>query len=310
MSELPQFDTRVPNPARMWNYWLGGKDNFAADRDAAQGFIRVLPTMPAIARLARQFQAHAVHSLAADYGVRQFLDIGAGLPSVDNTHQVAQDVAPTARIVYVDHDPIVISHAQALLTSSEEGATGYILADLRDTDAILASAADTLDFDQPVAIMLLAILHLISDEEDPWEIIRRLMNAVPSGSYLMVSHGASDIQAQAGAELMRRYSELTKRPLFLRTHAEVARFLDGLPLIGPGVVPVSQWGAPGEEAETGMAAYCGIGRKPLSSVLRPKSASQVRHASLDPLLLPAVKATAVFVFETDVFVPDLLGYLA
>jgi hypothetical protein len=267
MSELPQFDTRVPNPARMWNYWLGGKDNFAADRDAAERFIRVLPTMPAIARLARQFQAHAVHSLVADYGVRQFLDIGAGLPAVDNTHEVAQDVAPLARVVYVDYDPIVISHARALLTSSAEGTTGYVQADLRDTDAILASAAATLDFDQPVAIMLLAILHFIPDEEDPWEIVGRLMSAVPSGSYLMISHGASDIQVQAGAQFMRRYRELTKRPLFLRTHAEIARFLDRLPLIGPGVVPVSQWGVPGAEAEpeTGMAAYCGIGRKPLSS---------------------------------------------
>jgi S-adenosyl methyltransferase len=239
MSELPQFDTRVPNPARMWNYWLGGKDNFAADRYAAERFIRVLPTMPAIARLARQFQAHAVHSLVADYGVRQFLDIGAGLPAVDDTHEVAQDVTPLARVVYVDHDPIVISHARALLTSSAEGTTGYVQADLRDTYAILASAAATLDFDQPVAIMLLAILHFIPD----------------------------DIQVQAGAEFMRRYRELTKRPLFLRTHAEIARFLDGLPLIGPGVVPVSQWGVPGAEAEpeTGMAAYCGIGRKLLSS---------------------------------------------
>jgi S-adenosyl methyltransferase len=264
VSKLPQFDTSVPNPARMWNYWLGGKDNFAADRAAAQQFMQVLPTIPGIARLARRFLVDAVDTVTAEFGVRQFLDIGTGLPVADNTHQVAQRAAPNARIVYVDNDPVVISHARALLTSSPEGATDYIQADLRDTDTILASAAATLDFDQPVAVMLLAIMHFIPDDEDPWRIVARLMDALPSGSYLLLSHGASDIQAEAGAEFMRRYNELTSVPLLLRSHADVARFFDGLSLIEPGVVPISEWGTAPAEAghEDGMAAYCGIGRKP------------------------------------------------
>ena len=160
-TELPPFDPSVPNPARMWNYWLGGKDNFAADRDAAERVLEVMPSLPMIARAARLFLIDVVHQLAAGHGVRQFLDIGTGLPTADNTHDVAQRAAPESRIVYVDYDPVVLSHARALLTSSPEGRTDYLQADLRDTDTILKGAARTLDLTRPVAILLIAVVHFI-----------------------------------------------------------------------------------------------------------------------------------------------------
>ena len=243
-SELGDFDASVPNPARMWNYWVGGKDNFAADRQAAEQVLEVMPSLPLIARLARRFLIDAVHRLAAGYGVRQFLDIGTGLPTADSTHDVAQRVAPQSRIVYVDNDPVVLAHARALLTSSTEGETDYILADLRDTDAILAGAARTLDFNQPVAVLLIAVLHFIPDGDDPYGIVKRLMDAVPSGSYLVISHAASDIEAGATAEMTRRYNELSPVSVTPRSGEQVARFFDGLEMIHPGLVPLRQWWEP------------------------------------------------------------------
>ena len=191
-SQLPSFDPGVPNPARMWNYWLGGKDNFAADREAAERVLQVMPSLPLIARAARLFLIDAVHQLADRHGIRQFLDIGTGLPVADNTHYVAQRVAPESRIVYADHDPVVLSHAQALLTSSPEGQTDYIQADLRDVGTILAGV-----------------------------------------------------------------------PITLRSREQVARFFDGLDMMPPGLVPISQWGLAGQvdAAVGGLAGYCGIGRK-------------------------------------------------
>ncbi len=263
-SELADFDASVPNPARMWNYWVGGKDNFAADRQAAEKVLEVMPSLPLIARLARRFLIDAVHRLAAGYGVRQFLDIGTGLPTADNTHDVAQRVAPRSRIVYVDNDPVVLTHARALLTSSRAGETDYIPADLRDTAAILSGAARTLDFSKPVAVLLIAVLHFIPDSDDPYGIVARLMDAVPSGSYLVIAHAARDIQAGAITEMMRRYNELSPVPVTPRTGEQVARFFGGLDVIEPGVVPISQWWAPGVDAgaDSGLAGYCGIGRKP------------------------------------------------
>jgi hypothetical protein len=260
----PDVDTSVANPARMWNYWVGGKDNFRADRAAADSLLELLPSLPQIARLTRYFLIDAVHRLAADYGIRQFLDIGTGLPTADNTHDVAQRVAGDARIVYVDNDPVVLTHARALLTSNPGGRTDFLHADLRDTPRILAGAARTLDFSQPVAVMLIAVLHFIPDSDDPYKVVARLMDAVPPGSCLVLAHGASDIEPEAVAEMMQRYNALSSVPLTLRTRPEVTRFFDGLELIPPGMVPLPEWGssgAAGTDAAGGMAGYCGIGFK-------------------------------------------------
>jgi SAM-dependent methyltransferase len=261
---LPSFDSSVPAPARMWNYWLGGKDNFAADREAAERVLEVMPTMPLIARAARLFLISAVRRLTAEHGVRQFLDIGTGLPTADNTHEIAQRVAPESRIVYVDYDPIVLTHAQALLTSSPEGKTDYIQADLRDTATILDGATRILDFGQPVAIVLMAVLHFIGDAEDPYTIVSRLMDAVPPGSYLVIGHAASDIDAEASAELARRYNQLSSATITPRSQEQVDRFFAGLDVLPPGVVPISELGLAGDinPAVGGLVGYCGIGRKP------------------------------------------------
>ncbi len=263
-SQLPSFDPSVPNPARMWNYWLGGKDNFAADREAAERVLQVMPSMPLIARAARLFLIDAVHQLATEYGIRQFLDIGTGLPTADNTHHVAQRAAPESRIVYVDHDPVVLSHAQALLTSSPEGKADYIQADLRDTETILARAARTLDFSQPVAVLLIAIMHFIPDADDPYTIVARLMDAAPSGSCLVLAHAASDIAPEASTEMARLYNGMSPVPITPRSREQVARFYDGLDMAPPGLVPISQWGLAGRIDATvgGLVGYCGMGREP------------------------------------------------
>src|SRR6516165_6157581 len=200
MSEAPKLDTRHAHSARIYNYWLGGKDHFAADREAAEQAIAANPGIVADVRANREFLVRAVRYLAADCGIRQFLDIGTGLPTASNTHEVAQAVAPDARAVYVDNDPIVLSHARALLASTPEGATAYLDADLRDTSVILREAAQTLDFEQPVALMLLIILHLIPDADDPYGIVAALVQALPTGSYLVLAHPASDIRTAKMAE--------------------------------------------------------------------------------------------------------------
>ena len=191
----PGLDTRHAHSARVYNYWLGGEDNFAADREAAEQAIAANPGIVADVRANRAFLVRAVRYLASACGIRQFLDIGTGLPTANNTHQVAQAAAPDARIVYADNDPIVLSHARALLPSTPEGACDYVDADLRDTSAILRAASATLDFGEPVALMLLIILHLIPDEDDPYGIVATLMRALPPGSYLVLAHPASDIRA-------------------------------------------------------------------------------------------------------------------
>ena len=263
--DLPAFDPRVPSPARMWNFWLGGKDNFAADREAGQRVVEILPSMPAIARFARMFLTDAVTQLAADHGIRQFLDIGTGLPTADNTHDVAQRVAPESRIVYVDYDPIVLTHARALLTSSPEGKTDYLQADLRDTGTILEAAANTLDFSRPVAVILIGLLHFIPDADDPYQVVARLMDALPSGSYLVIAHAASDIAAEASAEAARIYNAMASATITMRTSEQVARFFARLEMIPPGMVPMSEWGLSDQidANASGIIGYCGIGRKPL-----------------------------------------------
>src|SRR5579875_431331 len=260
------FDPAVPNPARMWNYWLGGKDNYAADRELAARVQEIAPAIPHGARLARRFLGDAVTRLAVEHGIRQFLDIGSGLPTADNTHEVARRAAPDARVVYADHDPVVVTHARALLgAAAEEEGTGVLHADLRDTDAILAGAAATLDLARPVAVLLIAVLHFIPDADDPWAITARLMRPLPSGSFLVIGHGASDITNQSAAEdAVGRYNERASAQITLRTRDQVARFFDGLELIPPGLAPLSQWwpGEPGAAASGSQEAYCGIGRKP------------------------------------------------
>jgi hypothetical protein len=257
------FDARVAHPARVYDYWLGGKDNFEADRIAGEATIAAYPAIRASARANRAFLVRSVRYLAAEAGLRQFLDIGTGLPTANNTHEVAQSVAPESRIVYVDNDPLVLSHARALLTSSPEGVTAYLEADLRDTDRILELAAEVLDFTRPVAIMLLAILHYIPDLDEAQRIVARLVSAVPSGSYLVISHAASDIDPAEMAEMIRRMNEhLAEGNHVGRPREVVAKFFDGLDLMEPGVVKVTEWRpASPVEAAGPTSLWGGVGRK-------------------------------------------------
>jgi S-adenosyl methyltransferase len=262
--KVPDLDTSHAHSARVYNYWLGGKDNFAADREAAQQAIAANPGIVADVRANRAFLARAVRYLAADRGVRQFLDIGTGLPTASNTHEVAQQAAPDARVVYVDNDPIVLAHARALLTGTPAGATAYLDADLHDTGTILSQARQTLDFGQPVALMLLIILHLIPDHDDPLGIVTRLVGALPSGSFLVLAHPASDIQAAAMAEMTKRVNERMNGPrATMRDRAAISRFFEGLELLEPGVVQPQQWRpGPGQEGPPQVTAWCGVARKP------------------------------------------------
>lgn len=257
--QLPSFDAGVASPARIWNYWIGGKDNFEADRVAGERILEVMPTLLTIAQMSRRFLINVVHDLAAERGIRQFLDIGTGLPTADNTHDVAQRVAPAARIVYADYDPVVLAHATALLTSSPEGKTDYIQADVRDTSTILAAAKRTLDFSIPVAVMLIEVMHFVPESDEPYDVVRRLMEPLPSGSYLVMAHAASDIAAgmAAGAE---QYNEWVSADITPRDRGQVARYFDGLEMAGPGLVPIAQWW--GTEGDRGLQAYCGVGKKP------------------------------------------------
>jgi hypothetical protein len=260
---LVGLDTSVAHPARVYDYWLGGTDNFAADREAAERVLAVTPGLRWRVRANRAFLGRATRFLAADAGIRQFLDIGTGIPTGDNTHEVAQRAAPSARVVYVDNDPIVLLHARALLRSTPEGVTDYLQADLRDPGLILDRAAEVLDFGQPVAVMLLGVLHLIADDQDPWGIVARLMAAMPAGSYLAISHPALDTHRQQ-VEAQRVYNERVATPQTLRTRDQVARFFTGLDLVEPGLVQVHQWRPDrGDTVPAGsVSAHGAVGRKP------------------------------------------------
>jgi SAM-dependent methyltransferase len=263
----PSVDTRVANPARVWDYLTGGKDNFAADREAAAAVLAAMPSLAESARLTREFQAAAVELLIGR-GVRQFLDIGAGLPSADSVHEIAQRLAPGSRAVYADNDPVVLAHARALLTSSSEGQCSYIEADLREPDKILAQASRTLDLSRPVAVFLIAVLHFIADEDDPGGITARLLRGLRGDAYLAVAHGSADIEHEAAASAGQQYNERSSAPLWLRTRAEVARFFTGTELLGPGVVPIARWWPqqPGEDIPSDeIAGHVGIGRRPARS---------------------------------------------
>jgi S-adenosyl methyltransferase len=259
---VPDFDTSVPHIARVYDYWLGGKDNFPADRAMGERTLLAYPNLVYSVRANRAFLARAVRFLAGEAGIRQFLDIGTGIPTANNTHEVAQRVAPSSRIVYVDHDPVVLSHARALLTSTPEGACAYIDADLRDPEAILAAAADTLDFSQPVAVMLIAVMHFIGDDAEASAIMRRLMTACGPGSYVALSHAASDIDAAQMAEMIWRLNESTAEKTTLRDRAGVTRLFDGLELVEPGVIRAAEWRPDTDlERSSPAALWAGVARK-------------------------------------------------
>jgi S-adenosyl methyltransferase len=258
------FDTSKAHQARMYDYLLGGKDNYEADRVAIKAVLDVYPDMAFTARANRAFLGRVIRYLAEDAGIRQFLDIGTGIPTAGNTHQVAQAIAPESRVVYVDYDPVVLAHARALLTSSEAGATEYIDADLRDTDAILTQARQLLDFTKPVAVTLVALLHAIPDSDDPHAIVARLMDAVPAGSYLALSHMGSDpltADTQQGIKNVIRSSG--QQQYFYRTREQVARFFGGTDLVEPGLVRVEEWHpAPGPPRTTSTSSlWSAVGRK-------------------------------------------------
>jgi len=259
----PRFDTSVASIARIYDYWLGGKDNFKVDREAAEEMIQAFPGIVAGVRMNRAFLGRAIHYLTADAGIRQFLDIGTGLPSANNTHEVAQRAAPDSRIVYVDNDPIVLSHAKALLTSTPEGACAYIDADLRNAGQIVKEAAGTLDFSRPVAVCLIMVLQFIPDEDDPWQITRTLLDAVPSGSYLVVAHPANDVDVVVAPALRQLSTRMGGTRALPRSRPEVMRFFEGLEMVEPGLAQLHRW-RPGAGVDTGknLAAYGGVGRKP------------------------------------------------
>jgi hypothetical protein len=260
----PEIDATVPNSARIWNYWLGGKDHYPVDREAGDEYRAIYPEIVQVARASRQFLARAVLYLAGEAQVQQFLDIGTGLPTFNNTHEVAQRVAPDTRVVYVDNDPVVLAHARALLTSTE-AVTAYVDADVRDPDEILAAAARTLDFTRPIGLMMLGILGHIADDDEARSIVKRLLDALPSGSYLTICDGTNDLY-EAGVEAQRLYNESGAVPYRLRSARQIAEFFEGLELVEPGVVSCPRWRPDpvdvGRDLPPEMDQVAGIGRKP------------------------------------------------
>jgi hypothetical protein len=256
----PEIDTSVPQSARVWNYWLGGKDYFPVDSAVGEQFRAVYPGIADVAREGRQFLNRAVRYLTGEAGIRQFLDIGTGLPTADNTHQVAQRVAPDARIVYVDNDPVVLVHARALLTSTPEGVTDYVDADLHDPGKILEAASRTLDFTQPVALMLMGILGHVTDADEARSITKRLLEALPSGSYLALYDGTDT--DPAGVAAQDNYNRSGAVPYILRSPEQIGGFFDGLELVEPGVVSCSRWRPDAAGVPAEVDAVCGVGRKP------------------------------------------------
>jgi hypothetical protein len=257
------FDSSVANQARIYDYLLGGKDNYEADRVATEAVLAIYPGMAFNAKANRAFLGRAVSYLAGEAGIRQFLDIGTGIPTAGNTHQVAQAVAPESRVVYVDYDPVVLAHARALLKSSKAGATQYIDADLRDTDMLVSQARELLDFTKPVAITLLAILHAMPDAYDPHAIVAKLIDAVPPGSYLALSHIASDLlDAETQQGLTGISDRMVQQDFAFRAHDEVMRFFEGTDLVPPGMVRVEEWrpeAGPDDTAKSSL--WVGVGRK-------------------------------------------------
>jgi S-adenosyl methyltransferase len=258
---MPKIDTTVPHSARFWNVWLGGKDNYEVDREIANQIAARWPGLVDVARTSRHFLGRAVRCLAGEAGVRQFLDIGTGLPTVDNTHEIAQRVAPDSRIVYVDNDPLVLTYARALLTSTPEGATDYLDADLRDTDAILRKAAKTLDFTRPVALILMGIIGHVEDYEEARGIIAGLMDALPSGSYLVQYDGTSTSPEMVEAQ--DQYNSSGAVPYYVRSPEQIAGYFEGLEILEPGVVRVTEWRPEASvfHGPSDVDAFGGVARK-------------------------------------------------
>ena len=258
----PPIDTSVPHSARVWNYWLGGKDNYPVDREAGDKFLETFPGIAQEARAARAFLMRAVRYLTEEAGVRQFLDIGTGLPTANNTHEVAQAVRPDARIVYVDNDPLVLTHARALLTSAEGGYTDYLHAHLEEPEKILAAARERLDFDEPIGLIIIGVLAHVADYEQAKDTVRTLLDALPSGSYLTISDGTHS--NQANIEAQEDYNESGAVAYNLRSKEEIAGFFEGLEVVDPGLITVTRWRC--EETDFGTTpevdGYGGVGRKP------------------------------------------------
>jgi O-methyltransferase involved in polyketide biosynthesis len=259
----PEIDTTVSHSARIWDYWLGGKDNYQVDRAVGDQIAQVLPDIVTQAQADRMFLGRVVRFLAGEVGIRQFLDIGTGLPTVDNTHEVAQRVAPECRIVYVDNDPLVLVHARALLTSTPEGATDYLHADLRDPADVIAGAARTLDFAQPVAVTMLGVLWHVLDDEEAQAIIDRLMEPLAPGSYLAVAHPTLEVTGEKMARAIALWNQYGKPPGTHRTPQQLARLFARLELVDPGLVSCTRWRP--EASPFGQPAaidqYCAVGCK-------------------------------------------------
>ncbi|MBV2364221.1 SAM-dependent methyltransferase [Streptomonospora nanhaiensis] len=260
----PAVDTSVPHNARIWNYWLGGKDNYAVDREMGERIRSFFPEIVDNALADRAFLVRTVTHLVRDRGVRQFLDIGTGLPTHNNTHEVAQSLAPEARVVYVDNDPLVLAHARALLTGTPQGATAYVDADLRDPEAILAAAGATLDLTRPVALMLLGVVNFVADDAEVRAVLDRLLGALAPGSYLVVSHPTDDLDHERAHQVARAWNEQGTPKLTIRSAEAISALFDGLELLEPGVVSCSLW-RPGPSDVGGLrpvAEYGGVARKP------------------------------------------------
>ncbi|WP_017607934.1 SAM-dependent methyltransferase [Nocardiopsis xinjiangensis] len=255
------IDASVPHSARVWNYWLGGKDNYPVDREAGEKFLETFPGIAQEARAARAFLTRAVRYLAEEAGIRQFLDIGTGLPTADNTHEVAQTLRPDARILYVDNDPLVLTHARALLTSTEEGYADYLHASLEEPKEILAAARERLDFDEPIGLIIIGVLAHVSGYGRAKDIVRTLRDALPAGSHLIISDGTHS--HQANVEAQEDYNESGAVAYNLRSKEEIAGFFEGLEVVDPGLTTVTRWRC--EETEFGtppeVDGYGGVGRK-------------------------------------------------
>jgi hypothetical protein len=259
------IDTSRAHSARIWDYWIGGTNNYPVDRAVGDRIQEMFPDIVTSARADRAFLGRVVRYLAGQAGISQFLDVGTGLPTQANTHEVAQHINPTARIVYVDNDSLVLVHAQALLTSTPEGACDYVHADVRDPETILDQASRTLDFTQPVAITLLGILHFILDLAEARSIVTRLLSAVPSGSYLVIQHATAEVNPSQSIDSVNYWNQHGSAPMVLRTPQEITEFFHGLTLLDPGVVTCTHW-RPATNANSDLpppvAHYCGVGYKP------------------------------------------------
>ncbi|MFF6787370.1 SAM-dependent methyltransferase [Streptomyces sp. NPDC012510] len=261
VARLSRLRTDVSHSARIWNYWLGGKDHYQVDEEVGDQILGFVPELPRSAVADRRFLARAVRFLAAEAGIRQFLDIGTGLPTADNTHEVAQSVDPSCRVVYVDNDPIVLTHAHALLRGAAEGVTAYIEADVHDPATILAGAAATLDFEQPLAITMLGVLNFVMDTDEAVTVVRRLMDAAPPGSYLVISHPTTEVDGEAMRSAVEYWNSQGSAPMTLRSHADLVRLFGGVELLPPGIVSCSRWRPEATGEDIDVTHFGGVGIK-------------------------------------------------